>query len=348
MTAAIHRDAIDVSIVIVSYNTAAMTVAAISSVVAETRDVSYELIVVDNASRDGSAEAISDHPAAPRLIALDTNIGFARANNLAVSEARGRYILLLNPDTLVTAGAIDRIVHFADRNPFAKLWGGRTIFADGSLNRASCWKRMTVWNQFCRGTGLTGLFHGSSLFNAEAMAGWQRDSVRRVDIVSGCFLLIERSFWDQLGGFDPQFFMYGEDADLCLRARKAGARPLITPDATIVHYGGASETVASDKMVRLLTAKSMLVERHWPRLTRPLGRALLAAWPLGRWLSHTLAAHVLNRHRHSAQAQNWASVWQRRNLWLKGYDANHDTPSKLNAQPSTQPHTRTPGDEVCA
>lgn len=334
MTAAIQRDAIDVSIVIVSYNTAAMTVAAISSVVAETRDVSYELIVVDNASRDGSAEAIARHPAAPRLIALESNIGFARANNLAVNDARGRYVLLLNPDTLVTANAIDRIVHFADRNPYAKLWGGRTTFADGSLNRASCWKRMTIWNQFCRAAGLTGLFRDSSLFNAEAMAGWKRDSVRRVDIVSGCFLLIERSLWNTLGGFDQQFFMYGEDADLCMRARQAGARPLITPDATIVHYGGASEAVISDKMVRLLTAKSMLVERHWPRITRPIGRALLAAWPLGRWIVHALAAQALNAHRHSAQAQSWASVWQRRDIWLKGYDTAHHSPSQPN--PGTQ------------
>src|SRR5690606_35725860 len=116
---------------------------------------------------------------------------------------------------------------------------------------------------FCVATGLSSLFRGSSLFNPEGYGGWKRDTVREVDIVSGCFFLIRRELWERLGGFDPAFFMYGEEADLCLRARKLGARPMVTPEATIVHYGGASERVRADKMVRLLQAKALLIRRHW-------------------------------------------------------------------------------------
>ena len=101
----------------------------------------------------------------------------------------------------------------------------------------------------------------SALFNPEAFGGWDRSSVRNVDIVSGCFFLINRTLWDRLGGFDPAFFMYGEEADLCLRARKLGARPIVSPSATIVHYGGASTSSTLKQRMLLLKAKATLMHR---------------------------------------------------------------------------------------
>lgn len=310
---------LDVSIIVVSYNTNAMTRATLDSVLAETHDVSYEVIAVDNASRDGSAEMIAAHPVNARLIRLHENIGFARANTLAAKFARGRLLLLLNPDTVVLDGAIDKLVAFARANSRARIWGGRTLFANGSLNPSSCWGKMTVWNQICRAFGLTGLLSGVELFNGEALGGWKRDSVRRVDIVSGCFFLIEKELWDGLGGFDPLFFMYGEEADLCLRAHAFSARPLVTPEATIIHYGGASETVKSDKMVRLLAAKMSLIMRHFHPAAAPFGRFFLALWPLSRSVSVSLVAHVTRRRSHREAATTWREVWRRRNEWIGGY-----------------------------
>lgn len=313
------RAPVDVSILIVSFNTRDMTLAAIASVVAETKDVSYELIVVDNASSDGSAEAIAAVYPRVRLIASSSNLGFARANNLAARNATGEYVLLLNPDTLVLDRAVDRLVAFARARPRAGIWGGRTLFGDGSLNPASCWRRVSLWNLFCRASGLTGLFPASPLFNSEAYGGWARDRVRQVDIVSGCFLLVRRRMWRRLGGFDARFFMYGEEADLCLRARRRGARPAVTPEATIVHYGGASERTRADKMVKLLAAKSTLIERHLPAATRTPGRLLLAAWPLSRWLALTvLAQFTRSEHKRSA-ASVWHEIWQRRREWWPGW-----------------------------
>jgi GT2 family glycosyltransferase len=308
----------EVSILIVSFNTRELTLAAISSVARETK-VAHEIIVVDNASGDGSAAAIADHPAKPRLIALDENIGFGRANNLAATHARAEYVLLLNPDTVVLYRAIDRLLEFANAEPHAGIWGGRTLFPDGSLNPSSCWQRITLWNLFCRASGLTGLFPNSPTFNPEALAGWQRDSVRRVDIVSGCFLMIRRQLWLALGGFDPQFFMYGEEADLCLRARWFGARPMITPAATIIHLGGASEATRSGKMVKLLAAKMSLIDRHFGPLQRSIGRQLLRLWPLTRWLVMRAAALVTRDGRHAASADVWREIWMKRAEWQQGY-----------------------------
>lgn len=320
--------AIDVSVIVVSYNTRAMTLAALRSLAAETVATRFEVIVVDNASADASAAAIAAEPGERTLIALDDNIGFAAANNLASTHARGDFILLLNPDTLVQDRAVDRLMAFARITPEARIWGGRTLFGDGRLNPSSCWRRMTLWNLFCRASGLTGLFPDTCIFNGEAYGGWPRDTVREVDIVSGCFFLIRRDFWQRLGGFDKRFFMYGEEADLCLRARALGARPMVTPAATIVHYGGASETARTAKLVKLMAAKAALIERHFAYGPRHLALALHAAWPLSRLLALKAAAAVTGRSRYAEAAAVWSGVWRRRAEWRHGWPAPAPAPSR--------------------
>ena len=302
-----------VSIIVISYNTRDMTLDCLRSVKTETTEP-YELIVLDNQSADGSADAIAAEFPDITLLRAEENHGFARGNNVAAKQARGEYLLLLNPDTVILDGAIDRLVEFAERAPQARIWGGRTLYGDRSLNPGSCWRRMSLWNVFCRTSGLTGIFPRSALFNSEAYGGWDRSTERQVDIVCGCFLLIRRADWHALGGFDPGFFMYGEEADLCLRAtRDLGAAPRVCPEATIIHYGGASEKVRSDKMVRLLSAKSELIRRHisWPY--RPLAQALFRYWPYTR----RLASALRGPNRESARV--WGDIWNRRAEWQDGY-----------------------------
>lgn len=309
----------ELSILVVSYNTRAMTLDCLASVMAETRETSFEILVIDNASSDGSGEALEGLNGPLQVVRLSENIGFGRANNLAAQAARGRYLLLLNPDTKVVDGGIDRLMAFARANAEAGIWGGRTVFADGRLNPSCCWQRMTPWNLLCRATGLTGLFPGSPLFNAEAYGGWERDSFREVDIVSGCFFLVRHDLWQRLGGFDPVYFMYGEEADLCLRARALGARPLFTPIATIVHHGGASEATRHAKMAKLLAAKSTLIRRHWQGWAQDLGLALLAGWPLSRWLALALAGALTRSQRFNSAAAVWRDIWKDRRSWVGGY-----------------------------
>ncbi|MEZ5855630.1 MAG: glycosyltransferase family 2 protein [Hyphomicrobiaceae bacterium] len=321
------------SIIVVSYNTRDMTLACLDSIAAETRDVPYELIVVDNASTDGSPTAIAAHPAVSRFIPLAANIGFARANNLAAQEAGGQYILLLNPDTIILDGAIDKLVRFANQRPEALIWGGRTLFANRSLNPTSVYARLSLWRLLCRATGLTAILPRSEVFNGEALGSWQRDSERHVDIVTGCFFLIERNLWTRLGGFDPTFFMYGEETDLCLRAHALGARPIMTPKAEIVHYGGASEATREGKMVKLLAAKATLIDRHFPPATRSLGKLLHKAWPLSRWLALTAYAGLTGQQRAKDNAAVWHAIWQRRHEWQHGYRAPGQ--HVISAQPQT-------------
>jgi GT2 family glycosyltransferase len=323
---------IDVSIIIISYNTREMTLAAIDSVVRETTAISYEIIVVDNASSDGSADAIAAHPVKARLFALTDNIGFGRANNFGTQHASGDYVLLLNPDTVVINGAIDTLVAFAKANRRAMIWGGRTLFGDMSLNPSSCWGRLSPWSLICRVTGLTAIFPKSELFNPEAYGAWRRDRAREVDIVSGCFLLIPRPIWLALGGFDEAFFMYGEEADLCLRAKRIGAQPMVTPEATIIHYGGASEKTRTGKFVKLLSAQATLIDRHWPAPLRDIGQHLLTLWPLSRWIALSVSARVTGSADHRDAADTWRAIWGARGRWQFGYAKPDLTDAEKRAQ----------------
>jgi hypothetical protein len=230
-----------------------------------------------------------------RLIGSSQNLGFAAANNRAADIANGDYLLLLNPDTIVLNGAIDSLFAFAKKYPSSGIWGGRTLFKDGSLNPSSCWGRQTVWSLFCQAVGLSVVFKHTRMFNPEGMGEWNREGVREVDIVSGCFLMIRRELWTALGGFREEFFMYGEEADLCLRAHSLGARPLVTSEATIIHYGGASERVLAEKLVRLLKAKALLIDMHFSPALRQMSRWLLFLWPVRRYCIHAVLASAGRR-----------------------------------------------------
>lgn len=305
-----------VSILVISYNTREMTLACLASLSAETR-VPHEVIVLDNASPDGSAAAIAAAFPEVRLIASPENHGFAKGNNLAARHARGRYLLLLNPDTLVLEHALDRLTAFAERTPGAGIWGGRTLFADGRLNPTSVFADQTLWSLFSRTTGLALAFPRSAFFNSEGYGGWLRDSERAVDVVQGCLFLIRRDLWEAMGGFDLSFVMYGEEADLCRRARAAGARPRMTPEATIIHYAGAASKLRSDKQILVLKARITLARRHLPRWQRPLAVFLLRHWPLSRKWGGGILARLTGRG--GEAAAHWGAVWDARAGWQDGF-----------------------------
>ncbi len=304
------------SIIIVNYNTCDYTLAALESVFREAETDDFEVILLDNASHDNSVERITAlFGEKIHMISSERNLGFAAGNNLAAGQARGEYLLLLNPDTIVLDHAIERLLSFAGEFPAAGIWGGKTVFKDGSLNPYSCWQRQTLWSLLSQAVGLSSLFRKTNLFNPEGIGGWNREGIREVDIVSGCFLLITRKLWKDLQGFDPEFFMYGEEADLCLRAGKRGAQPVVSSSAVIVHYGGVSETVPADKMVKLIRAKMLLIHRHFARGVVTVGCILFACWPLSRYIVHTLLL-LAGREASREPAIMWREVWKRRKEWL--------------------------------
>jgi N-acetylglucosaminyl-diphospho-decaprenol L-rhamnosyltransferase len=304
------------SIVIVSYNTSEWLDRCLESVTRETPDTSYEIIVVDNASQDGSPELLRERWPDVRLLAMDDNLGFARGVNLGATHASGQYLLLLNPDTIVHDHALERLVAFAEAHPHHGLYGGRNLTVDGDLEPASCWGAPSLWSLLCFGLGLSTAFKHVPLFNPEAMPGWQRDSVRTVGIISGSLLLVRRDLWERLGGFDERFFMYGEDADLCMRAAALGFSPVITPEATITHAIGQSSKLRRDKLLLLFRGKATLIRKHWSPPRRWLGLRLLT---LGVGLRALLSRGLAALGRDPGDAVAWRDGWAHRREWLPGY-----------------------------
>ena len=233
--------------------------------------------MLDNASRDGTAEMVRSEFPQARLLALDENVGFAAGVNRAAEEAEGEYLFLLNPDTVVHEGAVANLVDFARRHPEHGLYGGRTLRPNGTVDPGSCWgcprsgaspasRPCSTWPSGAR-----------RVFDPESLGGWQRDSVREVGVVTGCLLLVPTRLWRKLGGFDLRFFMYGEDADLSIRASRRGLRPAITPDAVVTHEVGVSSSARPDKLLLLFSGKATLLRKHWRSPKRELGLGLLLA-----------------------------------------------------------------------
>lgn len=306
---------IDVSILMVSYNTSELTCAAIQSVYDQTRDGGFELIVVDNNSSDGSADEIAKRFPELNLIRLESNIGFAAANKLASEHAAGKYILLLNPDTVVLDSAVDKLVVFAEQNPEYGIYGGSTRFGDMSRNPTAGWNMSTVWSLFSTAVGLSSIFRRSRLFNPESLAWWDWSEPREVDIVTGCFLLIKSELWTELEGFDLRFNMYAEDADLCIRSAKIGKKSILYPEAEIVHFGGASESIRADKMARLLKAKVQLFNKHWTPLKARYAVVMLKLWSLSRTLVFKLLSKIKPTKKTSYES--WLEIWNRRCEWVR-------------------------------
>jgi GT2 family glycosyltransferase len=260
---------------------------------------------------------------------MDDNLGFARGVNVAASSACGRYVLLLNPDAEVVGDVLRHLVDFADERPQHGVYGGRTLKPEGGLNPTSCWDLPSLWSLACFAAGLSSAFPRSRRFNPESLGRWQRDTVRTVGMVAGCLLLIRRSLWEQLGGFDTAFFMYGEDADLCARAAKLGCSPVITPGASIIHAIGASTDRRADKMTLVMKAKVTFLQKHWRAPRRAIGVALLRA---GVGLRAGLTRLTGSRN------SPWGEVWDNRAQWVGGYDGDGSSPRRTSeSEPTAQP-----------
>lgn len=304
----------ELSVIIVSYNTCELTLRAVGSVL-DQEGTALEVIVVDNASSDGSVKALTKEFPQVRLLAQTQNLGFAQACNLAAGAARGRFFLLLNPDAYPLPGALAAILNFAIRRPDAKIWGGRALHPNGKLNPRSCARRPTLWSVISQSAGLASLIPHSDFFNSEAMPSWDRDEERCVDIVIGHFFLIGRNDWFELDGFDPSYFMYGEDVDLCLRAVDVGARPAITHKAEVVHEEGASQSHIS-RSAQILAARIRYSGRHLPKHHR-----FIAVWAIRLGVILRLLAYgatcLFPQHR--GQHHRLRQIWEMRELWWNGY-----------------------------
>lgn len=303
----------DVAIVIVSYNSADFIGECLESVFEQRQNIRQQVIVVDNDSKDDTVEVIRRDFPEVELVVPGKNLGFAAGVNLGASHADAEFVLLLNPDTRIVGHGIDRIVEFARANPAYGIYGGRTLQPDGGLEPSSCWGAPTLWSMAMFGFGLSTVFPKNPVFDPESLGTWQRDTVREVGVITGCFLLAPKTVWDDLGGMDERYFMYGEDVDFAMRARAAGHRPVICPEATLIHEVGQCSETPVHKTLLLYRGKASLVRTHWRGPAMWLGLFFLTA---GTALRAMLSR--LGSGRGSA-AGRWQTLWRERGNWLKGY-----------------------------
>ncbi len=227
------------SIVILCWNDQKVIRDCLASIYKEMRETEFEVIVADNGSTDGSIEMIRREFPQARLIENGRNLRFAKGNNAGIAESLGEYVLILNPDTIIHDGALDKVVAFADRHPEGGAFGCKVTFADGSFQR--CMRPLpTPRSEWCAALGLGRLAGLASWLHAGEYTGWRGDNERTVGWLAGCFILVRGDLLRRLGGFDPQFFYYFEDTDLCQRIWRAGYKVLYTPEATITHLAGQS------------------------------------------------------------------------------------------------------------
>ena len=277
-----------VTIIVVSWNTREVLRACLDSVYENAGAVDFEVIVVDNASVDGSAAMVANDFGRVRLIANSENRGFAAANNQGMALARGRYVLLLNSDTVMLDRALEKTVAFAEAHREAAVVGCRVLNPDHTVQR-TCAMFPSALNLLLSSTYAYKLFPKSRFWGRELMTYWDRSDIRPVDVVSGCFMLVRREAVTQVGGMDEAFFMYGEETDWCYRFYRAGWKALFVPSACIIHLGGASTRQAASKM-RLQLAGSILyfLKKHRSRAEYVVGCLLTALFFLVRipvWLA---------------------------------------------------------------
>lgn len=300
----------EIAILIVTYNSENQIEECLRSAIDQRVSLRQQIIVVDNASTDGTVALIREKFPEVTLVTPGQNLGFAKGVNLAARHADAEFMLLLNPDTVVLDHALDVIVDFARKHPHYGLYGGKTVRPDGSLEPSSCWDLPSLWSMTLFAFGITALAPRNRWLDPESIGGWQRDTVREVGVITGCLLLVSREAWTRLAGLDERFFMYGEDTDFSLRAWRMGYRPVICPDARVVHEVGQSSSTPLKKALLLYRGKASYVRLRWSGVRQSIGLGLLS---LGVAL-RSMAGYILR-----GRNQTWRELWRQRQSWIRGY-----------------------------
>lgn len=250
----------DITVIIVSYNTESLLAEAIGRLKVAAHGLRLKIVVIDNASRDGSVALLRSKFPDCSLVVNERNIGFGRANNQALSMAEGRYVLLLNTDAFVGEDTIEKTIRYMDAHPRCGILGVKLVGRDGALQPSARYFP-TPLNLFLERTGLDRIFNKVRMVDD---LSWDHASVRSCDWVPGCYYLVRRQLIDQIGLFDPRYFLYYEEVDHCNAARRAGWETVCFADTTVVHLGGesaksAGELTATGRQLEALQTESELL-----------------------------------------------------------------------------------------
>lgn len=281
----------DVSILIVNYNVKDYLLQCLRSIEASSPGVSYEVVVVDNASVDQSISELKPDFPTVNWIQLEENVGFGRGNNRGLEECRGRYVLFLNPDTIIAQDTLETMVRFMDEHADVGMAGCKVLNPDGTFQLACRRGLPTPWASFCKLSGLQSLFPKSKLFARYNLTYLPIDATYEVDVLIGAFMIAPTSLMKELGGFDPDFFMYGEDVDLCYRVKKAGKKVMYTHQTSIIHFKGESTRRSSINEVKVFyDAMEIFARKHFSRSR--LFLAMMKAGIVGRAMVERVLRHA--------------------------------------------------------
>ncbi len=252
-----------ISVIIVNYNVRPFLENALVSIRKALDGMEGEILVVDNGSDDGSVDMLRTNFSDVQLIANDRNVGFAAANNLALRKSTGRYILLINPDTVVQEDTLRVMVNFFEENADVGLAGCKVLNPEGTLQLACRRSFPTPWVAFTKITGLSSLLPNSKFFGRYNLTYLNPNESYEVDAVSGSFMFLRRKVYEQTDGLDEQFFMYGEDLDWCYRIQQCGWKIYYVPTTQIIHYKGESVKRSDIDELRLFyDAMHLFVKKH--------------------------------------------------------------------------------------
>jgi GT2 family glycosyltransferase len=325
----------DLSIVIVSWNTQSMTRDCLRSVYAGLGALQTQVVVVDNASTDGSQHMIKTEFPQVLLIHNKDNAGFARANNQAFSQCLGRHILLLNSDTLILGQTLEKSVAYLDRNPQVGAMGCRVLNTDGSM-QPTCGRFPTLWNLLVLTSGVARI-PGLRRLDAYQLTHWDRNDERDVDSVTGCYLMVRHSAMRKVGRLDESFFFYGEETDWCTRFLAQNWAVRFAPVGEIIHHGGASAKKLNHKRDLLLSKGLILLHRkHNGLLSALIAAAILLFFNVSRAILWTLFSLLLPREKNVSRALHF------RNIVKNFHTAWPQDPVEKTAALPSQMHAPTP------
>jgi GT2 family glycosyltransferase len=286
-----------VSVLIVSHNVKSQLLDTVRELFAHAGEP-VEAVVVDNSSRDGSADAVEQGFPDVDLVRLDQNVGFGRANNAGLDHCHGEFILLLNPDVQVRAGCVRTLADFLTDDPEAGAAGPRIERPDGGLDLAARRSFPSPTSAFYRFTGLSRLLPRSRLFNRYNLGDRSPGELQEIDSGTAACLMVRRSAIDQVGFFDPDFFMYGEDLDLCFRLKGAGWKIFYVPTARALHLKGSSTRQATGKMLfEFHRSMWIFYRKHDPARTNPVASGIVWAGIWSRWAALRLKAQITGDRR---------------------------------------------------
>lgn len=256
------EEKVELSIILVNWNAKEFLINCLHSIYSTIYEMSYEIIVADNESNDGSQEMIRETFPLVKLICSGNNLGFAKANNLCIKQSRGQYICLINPDVIVHGDSLNLMVGYMNGHPDVGMLGPKVLNPDLTLQKKNYKRLPTYWNTLCRATSLDTLFPTSRLFGSTFYSAELADSPCDIEVLAGCFWLIRRSALNKVGLLDELFFMYDEDTDWCKRFWDAGWKVRYFPNASIIHYGGGSSSNIPIQSYIILRRSSLL---YWKK-----------------------------------------------------------------------------------